>query len=306
MLDIWYARVGAAKPFLKWAGGKTQLLFEQPELFPHFEGRYIEPFLGGGAAFFFQMKRHNHPCRARLGDTNLALVKTFIAVRDRPEALADSLDVLQAGFDSARDKEVFYYDLRDQFNDGWDDGSAARFIFLNQTCWNGLFRVNRAGNFNVPFGSRRSGRVVPSREALESAAAALAQADIRATSWQNTVALAEPGDFVFLDPPYFSDVARGDVKYQKRMFTRRHHEELADALVSMAKRGIDFVLTNSAEPDMVDLYASRGLALELVHLPRSINSRSERRLRAAEVIVRPGTGAPLVTDLDVEVLLHEI
>jgi len=308
MLDIWYARVGVARPFLKWAGGKTRFIFERPDLLPDFSGRYIEPFLGSGAVFFHEMRRRTHPCKARLGDTNLTLVRTFIAVRDQPHHVADGLDAMQREFDGASDKRAFYYAIRDEYNATRDEKSPIRFIFLNQTCWNGLFRVNRQGCFNVPFGSRESGRVVPSREAIESASAALAGADIRATSWENTVALAEPGDFVFLDPPYFSDVERGDVKYQKRLFGRSHHEHLADSLAGLAERGIEFVLTNSAEPEMVRLYRSRGLDVQSIMLPRAINSKGAKRARVPELVVRAGynRGAGAELDLAISLLDAEV
>ncbi len=301
MLDIWYARVGSAKPFLKWAGGKRQFIHEHPELIPEFSGQYIEPFLGSGAVFFHAMKTRGDPCNARLGDTNRTLIRAFLAVRDDPEGVHEELEHFQSDFGAAADRAAFYYEVRDRFNDG--DRTPARFIFLNQTCWNGLYRVNRKGQFNVPFGARKSERVVPTLAVLQAASAALTRADLRATSWEHSVAQAAPGDFVFLDPPYFSDLGKGDVKYQKQPFSRAMHEALADTLHDLSIRGVDFLLTNSGESEMIDLYRSRGLSIQCIEQPRSINSNAQGRQRVQEVVVRPGSGEIPRVDLETEIIL---
>src|SRR5262249_12585418 len=149
-----------------------------------------------------------------------ALIRTFLAVRDDCAAVSERLSILQAGYSAANDKSGFYYELRHRYNATLPSVDPATFIFLNRTCWNGLYRVNRQGEFNVPYGAPKTDIVIPSVGDLERTSAALLQAKIRATTWENTIALAEAGDFVFLDPPYFSDLT-GTVrtKYQRQPFS---------------------------------------------------------------------------------------
>jgi DNA adenine methylase len=278
-----------AKPFLRWAGGKQQFLFKHASLLPSFSGTYIEPFLGAGSVFFHLTRRENRPFASRLGDINRHLVQTFIDVRDNPETVYEQLVLLQAGYEAAREKSEFYYGVREIHNLRHPKTKASDFIFLNKTCWNGLYRVNRQGRFNVPYGAPKSELVIPERETIMNASAALANAKIRCTSWQSTISMAEPGDFVFLDPPYYSDVIRGDAKYQvKDRFGLREHEQLAKALQGLAARGIAFLLTNSAEPEMVNLYREHGLHVEFTMIPRAINSKGDSRMSVPEVIVSPG------------------
>jgi DNA adenine methylase len=301
MLDIWYGRVGRAKPFLRWAGGKQYFLFKFADRLPHFEGTYFEPFLGSGAVYFHLKRRDTRPRPARLGDRNRELIRTFLAVRDEPETVHSELAELQNRYEFAPDRAALYYELRDHFNSKAAHRTAALFIFLNRTCWNGLYRTNRDGAFNVPYGAPKTLLVIPTLEELLNASAALVQAEIRATGWQYTVGQAQPGDFVFFDPPYYSDVVREDSKYGRRQFGLREHERLAQTLQTLSRRGIAFILTNSAEPEMVELYGDYGLHVEVVAVQRSINSKTDQRVPAPEIIVGPGKeagaiGSPLNDD----------
>lgn len=240
--------------------------------------------------FFYLCRTLPMPPRARLGDTNRQLIETFLAVRDSVDEVNAGLAELQRAYDAADDKRAFYYELRDRYNARKGHVDAALFIFLNRTCWNGLYRVNREGDFNVPYGAPKTSHVIPRAEDLINASSALAQAELRATSWQNTVAYAQPGDFVFLDPPYYSDVVGEDTrtKYGVRPFGLREHQELARALVELHQRGVNFLLTNSGEPEMAELYSGYGLTVHLVQVPRPINSRAERRGDPVpELIVTP-------------------
>jgi DNA adenine methylase len=288
-IPLWMDKLSRAKPFLRWAGGKQQFLFKHADLLPRFDGTYIEPFLGAGSVFFHLTRRENRPFVSRLGDINKHLVQTFIDLRDDPETVYEQLVLLQAGYEAARDKSEFYYEVREIHNLRHPKTKASDFIFLNKTCWNGLYRVNQQGKFNVPYGAPKSDSVIPERETIMNASAALANAKIRCTSWQSTLSMAEPGDFVFLDPPYYSDVIRGDAKYQvKDRFGLREHEQLAKALQGLAVRGISFLLTNSAETEMVNLYRDHGLHVEFTMIPRAINSKIDSRMSVPEIVVSPG------------------
>jgi DNA adenine methylase len=303
MLDAWERRVAEARPFLRWAGGKQSFLYRYADRIPLFSGAYIEPFLGSGAVFFFIARTRGVPGRVQLGDINKHLVRTFLAIRDRPADVHDRLVALQAGYSAASDKSEYYYEIRERHNALHPRTDPATFLFLNRTCWNGLYRVNQLGRFNVPYGAPKTEDVVPTLEELLNAAAALVRADIRATTWQNTVALAEPGAFVFLDPPYYSDVIRDDSKYQTRRFGLKQHEELGTMLSRLADRGVSFLLTNSGEAEMVDLYSRHGLTVELVQLPRAINSKADRRTRVPELVVTPPADRVRRIDVDAEILL---
>jgi DNA adenine methylase len=235
------------------------------------------------------MRSRDRPFPALLGDTNKHLISCFHAVRDSPEELSRDLEVLQSNYEAAESKSNFYYALREEANSSFAKVPPSTFLFLNRTCWNGLYRINQDGRFNVPYGAPKSLRVVPSLDELLNATAALAEAELRATSWENCIALAEPGDFVFLDPPYYSDLTneRG-TKYNRRRFDLRQHEAVASMLSDLQDRSVEFVLTNSAEDEMVELYASHNLNVQRVELPRAINSKTDQRTAAPEIIVSPG------------------
>jgi DNA adenine methylase len=281
----WYQRAKKARPFLRWAGGKQPFLLRFGSLLPHFQGKYIEPFLGSGAVFFYLQRSQARPFLSILGDSNLQLIRTFISVKENPSQVAVELQDLLTGYNTSLDKVEYYQRIRRSYNDHLPRVNAAEFIFLNKTCWNGLYRVNRAGKFNVPFGSPRPELVVPTEEDLFNVAAALAQADLQAMSWENTIAHADPGDMVFLDPPYYSDVKASSIKYARGQFGLRDHYSLADHLVTLGQRGILFVLTNSAEEEMRELYKSRALPTRLVQVPRFISSKTDQREQVDELII---------------------
>lgn len=288
-----HQRSRASRPFLKWAGGKQPFIAKYADRFPQLNGRYIEPFMGGASVFFFLKRIERRPFLATLSDINLQLVRTFIQVRDDPQQVLERLEHLKRGYFEAYDKVKYYSFTREQYNNSLPKVDAATFIFINRTCWNGLYRVNRAGKFNVPHGTAKTNTMFPSEADILNAAASLAQAQIRSMKWQNTIATAEPGDFIFADPPYYSDCATSDTKYAREQFTVDSHRELARRLASSADRGVDFMLTNSAEPEMVELYQKLGLDVEEVAVPRFISSKTNRRIPSVELIVRPrGSGGP--------------
>jgi len=288
LLEAWHARIRLARPFLKWAGGKQRFLLSFADRLPDVRGTYIEPFLGSGAVFFKLMSRQSRPGGARLGDINRQLIQTFIAVRDQPDDIRSRLERMQAAYSEAANKTAYYLEQRRTYNATLPKPDPALLIFLNHTCWNGLYRVNRAGRFNVPYGAPKTEIVIPDREELLNASAALAQANLRATSWQNLVAFAQKGDFVFLDPPYYSELVNEtsrSTKYQTARFSLRDHQELARSLVDLDRRGIDFVLTNSGEDQMRKLYESSGLRVAVIQAPRSINSKTDKRGPVRELVV---------------------
>lgn len=230
-------------PFLKWAGGKRWLTVSYGQLLRGVRfRRYIEPFLGSGAVFF-----HLMPDRALLSDVNADLVSAYNAVKSRRIQLEFMLRQHHA-----LHSEGHYYKIRS----GRPEGAlerAARLIYLNRTCWNGLYRVNRKGEFNVPIGTKT--RVFSENESLLGQARALRSADVRVQDFEKTINLAGEGDFVFVDPPYtVKHNHNGFLKYNERIFSWADQERLAVVLRRAADRGALVLMTNADHESVRALY----------------------------------------------------
>ena len=272
-----------AKPFLKWAGGKARLAPLVAARAPTFR-RYHEPFLGGGAVFFALRGERAFP--ATLADGNAELIEAYTAVRDGVDALIARLRPLAEAY-AARDRQeraALYYEVRQRVPDD-ALGRAARLIFLNKTCYNGLYRVNREGRFNVPHGRYREPRILD-EATLRDASCALQGADLRAVDFAEALAAAEPGDFVYLDPPYQPLSATASfTAYTSADFGPDDQRRLADAFAGLTERGAAAVLSNSDHPEIRALYEGRGYALETVPMGRAINSNGARRASIEELLV---------------------
>jgi len=252
-------------PFLKWAGGKTQLLAELRELVPKEFNKYIEPMVGGGA-LFFSLK----PSKAVLGDSNEELIDCYRVVRDSVEDLIRELKKF-------RNSERYFYRIRSQNpNELAPIKKAARFIYLNKTCYNGLYRVNKEGKFNVPFG-RRKNPTICDEENLRAAHAALQGVELEAGDYKEILRKhAKKGDFIYLDPPYYPLGGYADFKrYTKEFFYEEDHIELRDEFCRLANIGCYVVLTNSNTEYVRDLY--KGFEYTAVDTKRNISSKSSTR-----------------------------
>jgi DNA adenine methylase len=176
------------------------------------------------------------------------------------------------------------------------------------TAWNGVFRINQAGGFNVPHGDPKGSLKLPSQSDVMAVSVALSHVRLRAQSWESGLNDMLPGDFAFFDPPYFHDDDRRDLYERNRVFTYRDHVRLADALVDLKQRDIDFLLTNSARPQMVDLYKSRGLHVAEIDAHRSISSKASVRGREGELVVTPGnpTDSPELIKARLRMMMNDI
>ena len=263
------------RPFVKWAGGKGQLLPHLQPFLPARFSRYVEPFLGGGAVFF-----HLKPERALLGDSNPELMEAFHVVQEDVQALIAALD-RHAPHVLDRD---YYYELRSAApND--PVARAARFIYLNKTCYNGLYRVNRQGAFNVPFGRYKRPPGLYDAENLLAASRLLQDADLHQQDFAETMASAGEGDLVYLDPPYDPLSATPNFTgYTRASFGREAQERLADAFRAAAARGARVLLNNSDTPLVRELYRDFAIA-EVPGLLRAINSDPKKRKGVTELIV---------------------
>ena len=265
----------AVVPFVKWAGGKGQLLGQLAPFFPPAASyrRYFEPFLGGGAVFF-----HLQPRQAVLSDLNDELMNAYSVIRDRLEPLITALR-------EHRDDDAYYYALREVHPSRLDDVErASRFIFLNKRCYNGLYRVNRKGFFNVPKGKYRTPPRIFDEGNLRRVSTLLANARLNAAPYDRALEEAQAGDFVYLDPPYqpLSSTSYFTA-YTKDSFTLADQRHLAEVLRELDARGVRFILNNHDTDELRALYT--GFRIEVALASRMINSRADRRGEVRELIV---------------------
>ena len=254
-----------SQPFLKWAGGKTQLLSELEKYTPKSYGKYIEPFLGGGALFF---KLKKQP--AILSDLNEELINSYIVVRDNVENLIKILK-------HYKNDERFYYKMREKNPNKLDEiERAARIIYLNKTCFNGLYRVNKSGQFNVPFGKRVNPTVCEKKK-LEGASSVLQGVKLICDDYKNVVRnFAKPNDFVYFDPPYFPIGGFSDFKrYTKEQFYEEDHIELRDLVRELVEKNVKVLLNNSNTEFVRKIY--EGFKYKAVNTRRNISSNVNTR-----------------------------
>jgi DNA adenine methylase len=262
------------KPFIKWVGGKRQLLPELRARIPAKFGTYHEPFLGGGALFFDLL-----PERAQLSDTNERLVRTYRAVRDSVEEVIARLSTCP------HDRE-FYYAARAIDVDSLDDvGVATWFIYMNKTGFNGLYRVNKRGEYNVPFGDQESPTICDA-DNLRACSKALATAYLFCNAFDDATRGAASGDFVYLDPPYVPlSTSSSFTAYTRGGFGPAEQAKLRDVARDLKARGIHVLLSNSSAPEVFELYRD-GFEIETVGATRAINCKAEGRGKIAETLIR--------------------
>jgi DNA adenine methylase len=277
-----------AQPFLKWAGGKKQLLAQYDAFFPTqpTPGGYYEPFVGSGAVFF-HLRAQDLFAHYHLSDVNAELINCYCVVRD---AVDDLLALLEAH--QSRHSKTHYYAVRAQDRDpGWQQHAtplerAARMIYLNKTCYNGLWRVNSKGQFNVPMG-RYKNPDIANHDRLRAAAAALQGVEIAVRPFDAVRTLAGPGDFVYFDPPYvpISNTANF-TSYAAGAFGLDDQRRLAETFRHLAHSGCRVMLSNSDTPFVREQYA--GFCVETVRARRAINSQKGKRGPITEVVVLNG------------------
>jgi DNA adenine methylase len=270
-----FTELTSCKPFLKWAGGKSQLLPTLEKFIPKKFNKYIEPFVGGGALFFRLHHRHSV-----ISDSNEDLILTYKIVRDDVYNLIHLLDTYV-------NNEDFFYNTRKLDPNGLSDlERAARIIYLNKTCFNGLYRVNRKGEFNVPYNKENTIKFY-SKEALINCSHSLQETVILHADYQNTLNdYASKGDLVFLDPPYQPVGKYADFKrYTKERFHERDHVDLFLQFKKLVERGCHVILTNSDHPLIHDLF--KDFQIKIVETKRLISSDAATR-KGKDIIVLGG------------------
>lgn len=269
------------QPFIKWVGGKRQLLPELLARVPAKFGTYYEPFVGGGALFWAL-----RPERAMLGDMNERLCRTYGAVRDSTDELIERLRA-HAHLHAKNGKD-HYYATRAMKIDAYPSTAlAAWFIYLNKTCFNGLYRVNAKGDFNTPMGDYANPDICDAENLLACAAALAHRASVVSAPYHKTVAGAQAGDFVYFDPPYAPLNATSDfTSYTSAGFDVADQIQLRDTALALKRRGVHVMLSNSSAPLIYELYAvSKDFKIEEVDAKRAINSKGSARGAVKEVII---------------------
>lgn len=271
-----------AKPFLKWAGGKQQMVKQYETLFPEKFNRYFEPFLGGGAIFFHLWSIAKLKQEIVLSDSNAELINAYVVVRDELNKL---INLLKAH--KKLHGQDYYYEIRSldrkeevQLN---SVEKAARTIYLNRTCFNGLYRVNSKGQFNVPMGKYNNPSIVR-RKTLERASQALQGTVLKTRDFREVLKWAERGDFIYFDPPYVPVSKTSNfTSYTSADFSDEDQKELAQTFTKLSEMGCYCMLSNSYTPFILDLYSD--YRIETVEAVRAINSDSNGRGAISEVVV---------------------
>lgn len=267
-------------PFVKWAGGKRQLLPQIKERMPEKYNNYYEPFVGGGAVTFELL-----PTNALINDINKALINAYRQICNEPKVFLETINKLD--LDMWEDGKEYYYSLREHYNDKlmkaeYDVELAALFVFINKHCFNGLYRVNGKGLFNVPYNNSRKASV--DEKAIREISEYLKKVTILEGDFEVAVESAMEGDFVFIDSPYAPLNPTSFESYTKEGFDIESHKRLADLFDELTARGCYCMLTNHNTELINELYGNKGYRIDVVSVKRMINSDASNRV-GEEVII---------------------
>ena len=274
----------APKPFVKWAGGKRQLIPILSANLPKTYGAYYEPFLGGGALFFHILAGDGGQRRS-VSDLNSDLILAYATVRDRIDDLVASLKVHEKNYQ--KDPKSYYYFVREARPKSKVE-KTSRLLFLNRTCFNGLYRVNSRGRFNVPLG-RYSNPNIVGEQNLRSVSAALQsdRIDINCRDFEAVLNDAKSGDFVYFDPPYqpVSDTANF-TSYTNRNFTDDDLGRLTELCAKLDAKGCNVLLSNSDSKQVEGMFSEKPWRLTRIQANRAINSNAEKRKGHFELLIK--------------------
>jgi DNA adenine methylase len=267
-------------PFVKWAGGKRQLILQIRERMPEKYNDYYEPFVGGGAVIFDLL-----PANALINDINKALINTYRTICNEPDAFLKEVNRLDN--DMWEDGKKYYYTIREHYNDKlmrseYDVELAALFVFINKHCFNGLYRVNGKGLFNVPYNNSR--RVSVDEDVIMATSEYLRGVTIIDGDFEQACKNAKKGDFVFIDSPYAPLNPTSFESYTKEGFDIESHKRLAKLYDELTARGCYCMLTNHNTELINDLYGNKGYTIDVVSVKRMINSDASNRV-GEEVII---------------------
>jgi len=260
-------------PFLRWAGGKRWLVSKHMDLFPQKYNKYIEPFLGGGSVFFSLQ-----PKSALLSDLNSKLITTYQFIQQDPDLLIKTLSK-----HSKKHSKEYYYYIRDR-NPYSKKEIAAQFIYLNRTCFNGIYRVNKKGKFNVPFGKKD--KVFLDTDNFHNISTILQNCEIIHSDFAATIDSAKKNDFLFVDPPYtVAHNNNGFIQYNEKFFSWDDQIRLSKKLLEAKERGVLIMMTNANHKNIKELYEEHFNLLEVSRYT-SVSGLSKNRKSYSELIIR--------------------
>lgn len=260
-------------PFLKWPGGKQWFIKHNLDIFPDRFNNYYEPFLGGGAVFFALQ-----PSKAILSDINTELINLYVCMRDNPQGLRCIMEDHQR-----QHSEQYYYDVREcEYTTSLE--KAGRFLYLNRTCFNGMYRVNRQGKFNVPIGTKNNCSY--DLDMFGKYSELLKRTDLISSDFMSIIENAKENDLIFADPPYaVQKKQNGFIKYNDRLFTWKDQERLFKSLLAAKQRGVSVVLTNVNCREVREMYKSGGFFLQEISRTSSIAGDVSKRRKITELLI---------------------
>ena len=264
-----------AVPFVKWAGGKRTIAKTLVSLMPRAFGTYWEPFVGGGALFY---EANGRISKAVLSDMNAELIACYSAVKHDPEPLIAALES-----HASQHSKTHYYAVRSQHTIQFPIDIAARFIYLNRTCFNGLYRVNRKGEFNVPMGRYSNPKIV-NEQNLRACSEALQNATVKVIDFMDI--RPTEGDFVYCDPPFDPLSATASFTgYTKDSFGPQDQMNLRDSALKWHRAGVKVMISNSDTDLIRDLYDSEPFTIRALQVPRMVNSKADKRGPVNELVI---------------------
>ena len=272
------------KPFVKWAGGKRQLIPILNQNLPESFGTYYEPFLGGGALLFHILTDKNGQ-KCSISDLNSDLVLAYTTIRDRIDALITSLKNHEKNYQ--KDSESYYYSIRES-NPRSEIEKTSRLIFLNRTCFNGLYRVNSKGKFNVPLGKYSNPNIV-NEENIRAVSHILqsSRTAIKCRDFEAVLRDAKKGDLIYFDPPYQPVSATSNfTSYTTKDFTYDDLTRLAELCLKLDSRGCNVLLSNSDSQEVADIFVKNPWKITRIAANRSINSNSKKRTGHFELLIK--------------------
>ncbi|MBR2741336.1 Dam family site-specific DNA-(adenine-N6)-methyltransferase [Candidatus Saccharibacteria bacterium] len=265
------------RPFLKWAGGKSRIAKEVVKEFPDFN-KYYEPFLGSGAVYF-----EVAPQNGVLNDLNTNLITVYKHIKDQPEIIIQEMDIIQKEYnklETDEEKEKLYYSLRDEYNKKEKSiRKSALLVFLNKAGWNGMYRENSKGNFNIPFGKRKQLSIYDKDNILK-VSKNIQGMNFMSGNYADAVKDAKAGDLIYFDPPYFETFS----DYQKQGFTDKNQEELHDLAIELSKKGCYVAISNSNCSKTRNLYKDFKRIIE-IPITQTIGSKASSRKVITEVLI---------------------
>ncbi len=266
--------------FLKWAGGKRRLIDQIAPTFPKKVDRYFEPFLGAGAMFFYVKQEYN-PKYCEISDINKDLIDTFKAVRDKPQELMKYLKYFKK-----QNSEKYYYFVRKKFNKNKINGlrRCVAFIYLNKNCFNGLYRVNSKGEFNVPCGKYKNPEIF-NKETILFASRLLKGVKIKHQDYRKILDRVKKGDLVYLDPCYDPINKCSFANYTPKRFCIKDRIDLAKFMGQLRDKGVQVRLSNNNLKEIRSHYSKEGFTIKKIFASRTINSNILDRGRIPELIV---------------------